>query len=408
MSTFSKLSKLESLFQTAFKFESLRILKKLNIADFHCSNCNQCNVDVSFEPIYTPFIGDENTKIMIIGEAPSRSGENGGGGPYIGGEFKKLQYSGKSPITEVREFVKENYGGTIPYFSDMIKCGVAKQNGKEAKLKLRTEKCIDKFLQEEIKIIEPNIIFCTGKFVYDNIFNKQQAGNIDGGVRIIKLVHYSRRPLLSLSTRDKRKVIWKIQANLISESELNKISILELSAVKKYFDEGSRQTSVDSHKQIPLKKIIKNKESSAKDSILYNFWEQLLEKAKEVTELHAHRPPGKRSWISTGAGKSGLAYCYSITKHESKVELYIDRGKESENKNIFDELVKNKDEIEKDFGESLKWERLDNKRACRISRQFDNGGYRDEDKWPNIHDNMIDAMCRFEKALKPYILKLKI
>ena len=154
----------------------------------------------------------------------------------------------------------------------------------------------------------------------------------------------------------------------------------------------------------------KKKEMAERYSIRYKFWTELLEKAKEKTKLHANISPGQHSWIGTGAGKSGIAYNYSITKHENQVELYVDRGKDAdlENKNIFDELIKNKDEIENVFGESLKWERLDNKRACRISRQFDNGGYRDEDKWSDIHNNMIDAMCRFEKALKPHILKLKI
>ncbi len=141
----------------------------------------------------------------------------------------------------------------------------------------------------------------------------------------------------------------------------------------------------------------KKKEMAERYSIRYKFWTELLEKAKEKTKLHANISPGRDSWVSAGAGKSGLAYNYSITKHENRVELYIDRGKdsESENKNIFDELVEHKDEIENIFGEQLKWERLDNKRACRISKNFENGGYRDEDKWPDIHKNMIDAMCRF-------------
>ena len=154
----------------------------------------------------------------------------------------------------------------------------------------------------------------------------------------------------------------------------------------------------------------KKKEMAERYSIRHKFWTELLEKAKEVTKLHTNISPGQHGWIGTGAGKSGLAYNYTITKHESQVELYIDRGKdsESENKNIFDELVEHKDEIENVFGDSLKWERLDNKRACRISKKFENGGYRDEDKWPNIHKNMIDAMCRFEKALKPHLLKLKV
>jgi Domain of unknown function (DUF4268) len=36
------------------------------------------------------------------------------------------------------------------------------------------------------------------------------------------------------------------------------------------------------------------------------------------------------------------------------------------NKNIFDALVQKKQEIEKSFGSTLSWERLDDKRACRV------------------------------------------
>ncbi len=57
----------------------------------------------------------------------------------------------------------------------------------------------------------------------------------------------------------------------------------------------------------------------------------------------------------------------------------------------------------------MEWERLDAKRACRIAKRFDNGGYRDdEERWEEIQTPMIDAMIRLEKALKPYIAKLKV
>ncbi|MBN1763610.1 MAG: DUF4268 domain-containing protein, partial [Methanomicrobia archaeon] len=106
---------------------------------------------------------------------------------------------------------------------------------------------------------------------------------------------------------------------------------------------------------------------------------------------------------------SGLGYNYSVTKHEGQVELYIDRGKDmdAENKLIFDKLLSHKDEIEQVFGEPLNWEHLEGRRACRISKKIAIGGYRD-DKWPAIHEAMIDAMIRLEKALKPHISRLKL
>ena len=91
-------------------------------------------------------------------------------------------------------------------------------------------------------------------------------------------------------------------------------------------------------------------------------------------------------------------------EHAATVDLYIDRGKgcDSENKQIFDQLFKNKNVIESSFGSALEWRRLDDKRASRISKKIFLGGYRDEQKWDEIQSQMIDEMIRLEKALKPF------
>ncbi|MGB2754864.1 MAG: DUF4268 domain-containing protein [Phycisphaerae bacterium] len=153
------------------------------------------------------------------------------------------------------------------------------------------------------------------------------------------------------------------------------------------------------------------KEMAARYEIRHKFWTGLLEYAKTKTKLHAGLAPGESNWISTGAGKGGLAYVYSLTKHAATVELYIDRGKEAEkeNKAIFDHLLAAKDEIERVFGESLEWQRLEDRRACRIRKRLTVGGWRDDPaKWPEVYAAMVDAMIRLEKALKPHVQKLKV
>jgi len=153
------------------------------------------------------------------------------------------------------------------------------------------------------------------------------------------------------------------------------------------------------------------KEMAERYSIRERFWTQLLDLSKKSTKLHANISPTQHNWLGTSAGKQGLGYNYSLRKNEAQVELYIDRGKEKgeENKTIFNKLFSHKNEIEKTFGEPLNWESLDGKRACRISKRITVGGYRDEeDKWPRIHESMIDAMSRLEKSLKPFIAKLNI
>jgi hypothetical protein len=139
------------------------------------------------------------------------------------------------------------------------------------------------------------------------------------------------------------------------------------------------------------------------------FWAQLLSLAKQKTKLHSNISPTQQNWLGTSAGKRGLGFNYVLRKNEGQVELYIDLGKDrdEDNKAIFDKFFNYKDEIEKSFAEPLEWERLEGKRACRIRKRILFGGYRDEEeKWPQIHEAMVDAMIRLEKALRPYINKV--
>jgi len=139
------------------------------------------------------------------------------------------------------------------------------------------------------------------------------------------------------------------------------------------------------------------------------FWTNLLEYANDRTNIHSSITPGKYSWIGAGAGKSGLSYNYVIHKNDAKAELYIDRGKESheENEAIFEELYNQKETIEDSFGSELSWEKLENKRACRIAKHIEIGGYSDEEKWDRIIEELVEIMINLEKALREPINNLK-
>lgn len=136
-----------------------------------------------------------------------------------------------------------------------------------------------------------------------------------------------------------------------------------------------------------------------------DFWQSLLEKSKVKTSLFSNITSSISSFISTGAGKSGLSYDYNITYKHGTVELYIDRGKEleEENKKIFDKFYEHKDEIEKIFGGKLNWQRLDNRRASRICKLYNNVGLNEKEKWDKLQNEMIDDMIKLEKAFKKYI-----
>ena len=151
------------------------------------------------------------------------------------------------------------------------------------------------------------------------------------------------------------------------------------------------------------------REFTERHSLRRRFWTQMLERAKESTPLHANTSPNQYNYVMTGAGKRGLSFLYVIQQHTSDIDLYIDRGRDTDNENeeIFNTLQEAKEQIEEAFGEPLKWQRLEGKRACRISKRFSLGGYRDdEERWPEIQDAMIDGMIQLEKAFRPHIDRL--
>lgn len=187
----------------------------------------------------------------------------------------------------------------------------------------------------------------------------------------------------------------------LNESGLASFYLLKLEAVR-----------IGNSSPAPLITLIagSSAESEEERHIRYWFWTQLLEGARESTQLHANISPNELSRIRATAGKPGLMFGYGIQKHTSDIELYIDRGTgaDSENEEIFDTLEESKADIEEAFREPLEWQRLEGKRARRIGKQFSLGGYRDEEKWQEIQDTMIDAMIRLEEALRPHINRLSV
>lgn len=153
------------------------------------------------------------------------------------------------------------------------------------------------------------------------------------------------------------------------------------------------------------------KEIAERFLIRKQWWTSLIERSSAVNKIHAHIKPSEHGWIAASSGVRGLSFNYVAMQKESRVELYIDRGKDcdQENKQIFDQLHTNRHTIDQAFGAPLSWERLEGRRACRIQYTRQDGGYRSpEEQWPQIQDKTIHDMDRFEKALQPYLQQLKV
>lgn len=169
--------------------------------------------------------------------------------------------------------------------------------------------------------------------------------------------------------------------------------------VYKIFEHIKGRTSVPAGHQDSL---------SERHILRREFWAQLLEKAQGRTSLHRNRRPTKDNWLSAGAGKTGIEYCYVVRMNDAHVELYIDRGDYDWNKEVFKFFLQNKEDIEKAFGNALDWQELENKRGSRIRFVIQDLGLRDQGRWPELQEKLISVMIRMQKSFDPYIRKIEI
>jgi hypothetical protein len=185
------------------------------------------------------------------------------------------------------------------------------------------------------------------------------------------------------------------------------------------YKDGER-TLVDVQQIIPLPEAteyqvqLREKETEGRKhraeryDIRHKFWEGVVRIAKEKGGRHANIKPGRYGWIGAGSGIRGLGLVLAVMQETSKVELYIDRGDHDENKSIFDHLIKDRSAIEAALPFPLEWERLDDRRACRIKSVIE-GGYRSpEMAWPDIQVQLVDRIAALEKALRPFLEKLQL
>ena len=123
--------------------------------------------------------------------------------------------------------------------------------------------------------------------------------------------------------------------------------------------------------------------------------------------------PPKRHWMVFPSRRSSLlrysaAFCRSVGGgYGLRAEAYIDTGDVETTKGAFDGLQEKRQQIERAVGEELDWDRLDDKRAARVSLYFP-GEIRvaDEERWPEARAWLIQAMGKMRAAFDPILPEL--
>lgn len=138
---------------------------------------------------------------------------------------------------------------------------------------------------------------------------------------------------------------------------------------------------------------------NARHSLRREFWAQLLPEINQRTELFRNITTSQTNWVSAGTGIRGIGLNFVVTGDACRAELYIDRGNKTDNETVFDVLRDQRETFEADCGSALVWERLDNRRACRIKAEMP-GDIFDKARWPEMIGTMTEAMVRLESAFR--------
>lgn len=142
------------------------------------------------------------------------------------------------------------------------------------------------------------------------------------------------------------------------------------------------------------------------------FFADLVDAYSERRPHWSKLKPGPRNYLTFSAGISGVSFGWVFHQGpEFAIELYIQTSDAERNMAIFEALKEQSAEIESNLDTELVWQRLPDKRACRI-------------KWPKPIDGKItdlnagqqaqlvewgvDVMDTFQEEIEPRISTLSV
>ena len=132
------------------------------------------------------------------------------------------------------------------------------------------------------------------------------------------------------------------------------------------------------------------------------FFQRLLDELRDKHKFTNARAAQPQSWYAFSSGVRGFSWSFAFKlKGRVGTELYIDTGDADNNERILDELMKDRAAIEQDFGEPLEWERLDEKRACRVVCYRNGSIDEPTEKLEEIHAWAVDRLLRFKRVFGP-------
>ncbi len=145
------------------------------------------------------------------------------------------------------------------------------------------------------------------------------------------------------------------------------------------------------------------------------FWRSFIEAlraaADGLTTASPERAP-RTNWWGISAGRSGFqdncSFGWEEGEYIVRAEFYIDVGDKDQNKGIFDALLANREDIEREFGEQLIWSRRDDIRASRVYARRSGGIEDDPASLEDYRDWAVQRMIAIRRVFGPRLQALAL
>ena len=154
------------------------------------------------------------------------------------------------------------------------------------------------------------------------------------------------------------------------------------------------------------KKVAPAEKPSERREAYRAFFQELIDELRKrlFTGARIGQP---QNWYSFASGTTGVTYgCSFAQGKQVRAEVYINTGDQAANKVLFDALDKERADLEKQFGESLKWERLDDRSASRIANYRQGSIDDNPETLAQIRSWAIDRLFQLRKVFGPRIAAL--
>lgn len=140
------------------------------------------------------------------------------------------------------------------------------------------------------------------------------------------------------------------------------------------------------------------------------FYEGLVSRLQNeipgFTDLSVEDIDTKHFCSLAPAGKNArYSASFRALGHKPWVQLIIRSGNRTWDKNVFNQLRQQRDEIESELGESLAW-RVEHSKQSGIMVSRDGGIDEDEETLKDIQDWMVDRLLKFKKVFGPRLAEL--